>query len=69
MMRIWRRRNSTSLAKRFYIDMFISGDILQSVLKGSVCDELRDIIDVYHMLLSSGMVEGLRRTMADSGGP
>jgi hypothetical protein len=68
-MRGWRRRNSTSLAKRFYIDIFVSGDRWQSMLKESVCDGLRDTIDVYHMMVSSGMVEGLRRAMADSSGP
>ena len=65
-MQGWQRRNSTSLAKRFYIDIFVSGDRWQSVPKESVYNGLRDIIDVYHMMVSSGMVEGLWRAMADS---
>ena len=69
MIRGWQRRSSTSLTKRFYIDIFVSGDIWQSVLKRSVYDGLRDIIDVYHMLVSSGMVEGLRRATVDLSGP
>jgi hypothetical protein len=44
-------------------------DRWQSVPKVGVCDVLRNTIDVYHMLVSSGMVEGWRRAMADSGGP
>jgi hypothetical protein len=69
IMRGWRGGNSTSLAKRFYIDIFVSRDRWQSVSKRSVCNGLEDMIDVYHILVSSGMLEGCRKAMADSGGP
>jgi hypothetical protein len=47
----------------------VSEDIGQSVPKVDVCDVLMNIICVYHVLVFSGMVEGCRRAMADSGGP